>query len=490
MKVQPNRFTATRIAFLFALVAAAFSAAKAQGVAPPCVPGTARDDAVMEWNCRTVKYALSPTFGGALRQIRAMAVVHLSVHNAVNGITGEYETYSRNLANVPPAGASADAAAIGAAYQSLYGIVNSAQRTQLDAELAASLASRGIAANDPSLAYGRNEGQNVVNMRTGDGSGPEAQCAYADNLDPQPGDWVRILNVDTNTTPAAATPCWRFVPPFVLGRADQFPLADPPSLQSGEYVRDLQEVRIFGGQDNTARQDWQSRIADFWDGPPVGITNQAVRQAAAARPMSLSDRARALALVYVVGTDASIACWHYKYTKLFWRPETAINNSVPLPRGRYWKPYLFPSHPHPEYPSGHSTNSGAMFSAAALAFGDEPGITMTPTITRNGVSVTPQWESFSEGINEVIVARIYSGLHFRFTDERSAELGTQIAEYIHANQFRKCSSGIPCAGGSARRDSKRGRPLSRLSTVPPVPWVGLLSGGEENQKAGLFRWPN
>jgi len=490
MKVRPSSFTAIRIAFMLILLAAAFSAAIAQGVAPPCIPDTMRDDAVMEWNCRTVKYALSSTFGGALRQIRAMAVVQLSVHNAVNGITGEYETYSRDPANVPPAGASAEAAAIGAAYQSLYRMVTPAQRTQLDAELAASLAARGIAADDPSLAYGKNEGHNVVNLRTGDGSGPEAQCAYADNLDPQPGDWVRIRNVDTNTTPAAATPCWRFVPPFVLERADQFALADPPSLQSGEYVRDLQEVRILGGQGSTVRQDWQSRIADFWDGPPVGITNQAVRQAAAARPMSLSDRARALALVYVVGTDASIACWHYKYTKLFWRPETAINNSVRLPRGLYWKPYLFPSHPHPEYPSGHSTNSGAMFSAAAFAFGDEPGITMTPTITRNGISVTPQWESFSEGINEVIDARIYSGLHFRFTDERSAELGAQIAEYIHANQFRKCLPGVSCSGGSARRESKRSRPLSRLFTVSPVSWSALLSGGEENQKAGLFRRPN
>jgi hypothetical protein len=75
-------------------------------------------------------------------------------------------------------------------------------------------------------------------------------------------------------------------------------------------------------------------------------------------------------------------------------------------------------------------------------------VTMRPTITRNGISVTPQWESFSEGINEVIDARIYSGLHFRFTDERSADLGAQIAEFIHGRALRKCTP--PCAGGAAR----------------------------------------
>jgi len=448
MKAQTNQSAAIKLAVVLILLAAAFTATRAQGVAPACVPDTVRDDAVMEWNCRTVKYALSSTFAGALRQIRAMAVVQLAVHNAVNGITGEYETYQRNVANVPPAGASAEAAAIGAAYQALYLMVTPAQRSQLDAELASSLNERGISPGDMSLAYGRNEGQNVVTLRTGDGSGPEAQCAYADNTNPQPGNWVRIRNVDTNATPAAATPCWRFVPPFVLDRADQFALADPPSLMSGEYIRDLQEVRIYGGQGSTVRQDWQTRIADFWDGPPVGITNQAIRQAAAAQSLGLSDRARAFAMVYVVGTDASIACWHHKYTKLFWRPETAVNNSAPLPRGSYWKPYLFPSHPHPEYPSGHATNSGAMFTAAALAFGDDPGVTMRPTITRNGISITPEWESFSEGISEVIDARVYSGLHFRFTDERSADLGGQIAEYIHTRVLRKCTPS--CSGGGGR----------------------------------------
>lgn len=67
-------------------------------------------------------------------------------------------------------------------------------------------------------------------------------------------------------------------------------------------------------------------------------------------------------MVYLAGVDASIARWFHKYDKLFWRPETAINNAAtdgnpntdPLDAGAYWKPYLFPSHPHPEYPSVYS----------------------------------------------------------------------------------------------------------------------------------------
>src|SRR4051794_8471824 len=116
MKIQSTQGPAVRVVLVLTFIAANCMAAIAQ-TPPPCVPNPAAENAVLEWNCRAVKYGLSSTFGGALRQIRAMAVVQLSVHNAVNGITREYETYSRNPANVPPSNASASAAAIGAAYQ-------------------------------------------------------------------------------------------------------------------------------------------------------------------------------------------------------------------------------------------------------------------------------------------------------------------------------------------------------------------------------------
>src|SRR6476620_7770541 len=154
MNAQPQQNIVLRLAVVLLLAVSAFTAANAQGVPPPCVPDPANEDAVLEWNCRAVKYALSPTFGGALRQIRAMAVVQLAVHNAVNSVTRGYETYSRDPANVPPANASTDAAAIGAAYQALYAMVTPTQQTALDAELAASISARGIAADDPSLVYG------------------------------------------------------------------------------------------------------------------------------------------------------------------------------------------------------------------------------------------------------------------------------------------------------------------------------------------------
>jgi hypothetical protein len=423
---------------ILTIIIAAFTAVKAQspgtGAAPPCVPDPLAEDAVLEWNCRASNYAVSATFASPLRQIRAMAIVQLSVHNAVNGITGKYETYVRNTANVPPDGASAEAAAVGAAYQALYAIVTPAQRVTLDAELAASLTARGIPTDDPSLLYGRNEGQNVFNLRASDGSGAAAACAYVDIVDPQPGDWVRINNEP------ASLPCWKYVTLFVLNSADQFPLDDPPALDSEKFATDFNEIMNYGVWQNSSRSPEQTAMADFWDGTPVGINNQAFRQAAAGQGKGLSDEARAFALIYITGTDASVACWYQKYDKLFWRPETSVNYTFP---GGNWKPYLH-SHPHPEYPSGHTTNSGSMLAAAGLVFGDEPGVTMSPTTIRDGRTITPEWESFSEGINEVINARVYSGLHYRFTDEASAHLAKRIANFVHTHALRKCTPGNKC----------------------------------------------
>ena len=61
----------------------------------------------------------------------------------------------------------------------------------------------------------------------------------------------------------------------------------------------------------------------------------------------------------------------------FWRPITAIQNgdaddNVRTEADPAWTP-LFPTPQHPEYLSGHSTNSSAMATVLTLLFGDETG---------------------------------------------------------------------------------------------------------------------
>jgi hypothetical protein len=143
--------------------------------------------------------------------------------------------------------------------------------------------------------------------------------------------------------------------------------------------------------------------------------------------------------MYLAQSDAGIACWDAKYTYNFWRPQTAIRNgdldgndaTVADPT---WTP-LFPVPQHPEYVSGHSTNSSAMANALAYLFGDDPGVSIVATSPTNP-GFPRQWATFSQGVDEVIDARIYSGLHYRTSDETGARLGRQVAQFVvhHAIQ--------------------------------------------------------
>ena len=110
------------------------------------VPARA-DDAVLEWN----QIALAATVTaaqGPLPQIRTMAIVHVSVHDAVNAITCDYRTYLS--IGCGPWG-SPEAAAIAAAHRALVGLFP-AQAPALDAARTASL---DVARIDRSRSWNR-----------------------------------------------------------------------------------------------------------------------------------------------------------------------------------------------------------------------------------------------------------------------------------------------------------------------------------------------
>jgi hypothetical protein len=96
---------------------------------------------------------------------------------------------------------------------------------------------------------------------------------------------------------------------------------------------------------------------------------------------------------------------------------------------------LFPTPPHPEYLSGHTTNSSAMATMLAFLFGDNPGIAIVATSPTNP-GFARQWTTFSEGVDEVINARIYSGIHFRTSDESGARVGRQVARFVFTQALR------------------------------------------------------
>jgi hypothetical protein len=68
----------------------------------------------------------------------------------------------------------------------------------------------------------------------------------------------------------------------------------------------------------------------------------------------------------------------------------------------------------------------------ANVFGDPPGVRIEVTQT----GITRRWSTFDEALDEVIDARVYSGIHFRTADIDGARLGRQVAQFVmkHALQ--------------------------------------------------------
>jgi hypothetical protein len=393
------------------------------------VPAQATD-VVIEWNQQAAALAVLPASALApVQQTRVMAIVQVAVHDAVNGITGEYETY---LSPAPaPEGASPEAAAIAAAHHTLRNLFPGSA-TLLDERYVNSLAANGLSPLDQGIEYGRAAAAAILSLRANDHAS-EAQFNYDAPRAGEPGVWVRLNNAP------ALLPGFGNVTPFVLRSGSQFRPEAPPALDSEQYAKDYNEIKDIGIATGSSRSAEQSQIATFWRASPTAIWNPVLTQVVMTRNLDLSAKARVFALFYLAAGDASIACWEAKYFYNFWRPQPAIRsgdldgNDLTVGNAT-WLPFVA-TPPHPEYPSGHTANSSAMAKILVAEFGDNPGVPIAVTLS----GITRSWNTFSEAVDEVIDARVYSGIHFRNSDTVGARMGRQIAQFVSTHALRKRS---------------------------------------------------
>jgi hypothetical protein len=393
-------------------------------------PAAAADDPVLEWNAVAAQLTIVPALS-PVQQTRVMAIVHVAVHDAVNGITRAYQQYRPT--GSPPAGASAEAAAIGAAHRALVGLFGDSDL--LATRYASSLATHGIPTSDPGLAYGASVADGILALRQNDGAAVAAYVFTPPGAG-APGVWTPI-----SSAPSAQSllPGWGSVTPFVLRSGAQFRPDGPPALDSERYGKDFNEIAAIGAVASTVRTAEQTQIALFWRASPTAIWNPILRAAIQSRSLDLAATARAAALFYLAASDASVACWDAKYVYNFWRPQPAIANAdldgnPATAADPTWRP-LLPTPPHPEFPSAHSTNSSAMAFVLKQLFGDAPGFEIEATSSQ-APGFVRHWQTFTEGVYEVIDARVYSGIHFRTADEVGARLGRQVAQFVLTHALR------------------------------------------------------
>ena len=118
---------------------------------------------------------------------------------------------------------------------------------------------------------------------------------------------------------------WQNVKPFGVPNVVAFRPDPPPSLTSSEFTKDYNEVKRVGSVNSLLRPQDRSDVARFYAASsPAFIFNLAARQIAEAQHRSLSENARALALLNMASSDSLVASFATKYHYNFWRPENAI----------------------------------------------------------------------------------------------------------------------------------------------------------------------
>jgi hypothetical protein len=203
---------------------------------------------------------------------------------------------------------------------------------------------------------------------------------------------------------------------------------------------------MMGTLSGSMRTPDQSEFALFWALNTPLAWNRIAAQISAARGLTLTENAHLFALLNLSLSDVLIACWDSKYRFVFWRPVTAIRTGLtPLDADPLWEPWLNSltgTPAHPEYPSAHSSLSGAAAFILAAAFGENTAFTVTSEV-RPG---TRSYSSFSEAIAEIVDARVFGGIHFRTSCLRANTLGRAVADYVSRHAMR--------ARGNDRDDDK------------------------------------
>jgi hypothetical protein len=370
-------------------------------------------DEVRAWNEITISTLVSGKVP-VPEQPLYLTYVHRAVYTAVLRSTQKH--------------ASTAAAALGAAHDVLVADFV-AQKESLDAAYAEALADiPDSRARRVGLIIGTSAASALVRERADDGRNGTVLPVPA----PGPGVWIPT---PPNTI---GTSSWLgSVRPFTLRSADQFRPGAPPPLTSKTWARDYNETRILGSATSTARTPAQTEVARFWADPPYVQNQRALRAFTAAHRYNALRTAELFALGDTAAADALIACWDTKYHYNFWRPFSAIpagdtDGNPATPSDPSWQPLIVTPN-FPEYASAHACATTALATVVAvLTSGNDNDLDLDIDSVTTGT--THHFSSVKQLVSEVANARVWGGLHWRFSTRAGERIGASVARVVLAHR--------------------------------------------------------
>lgn len=375
----------------------------------------ARADVITDWNTKANQIIIDSRMGTP-PAVRLMAMVQTSVHDAV-----------AEIARQPAGPRPSIEAAVAAANRTILVRALPGQQTAIHAAYQASMDGIGDnEARDAGIAVGERAAATVLAARAGDGAA--ASEAYRPHT--TAGIYV--------PTVVPAVPQWAARKPWLMDSADRLRPGPPPATGSELWARDFNEVKALGARNSRLRNAEQTEIARFWEFSLPEVYHGLVRSVADAAGRNALANARLFAVVSQAMDDALISVMDAKYHYNFWRPVTAIRNAdldgnAGTESDATWVPFI-DTPLHPEYPCAHcilASTVGTVLKAEIPAAKDLALSTTSPTAK----GATRRWNSPEAMMREVADARIYDGVHYRYSTEVGLDMGRRLGE-LAASRLR------------------------------------------------------
>jgi hypothetical protein len=256
------------------------------------------------------------------------------------------------------------------------------------------------------------------------------------------------------TVQSFVTPQIRLVKPYSFKHPGQFRLAPPEfsdHTRARDYKRSVDEVLAV----SAALTDRQKVTAEVFHNKILGLIHSAVVKARQHPELGIHGWAQFQLTHLVASLDVDIACWHHKAVYDAVRPITAIRhvygrrpvtawggpgvgtvNDIPA---NEWASYLGTGD-HPEYPSGSATTCAAVAQATRRFFDDDVlnwRFTVPAGWTQVEPGITPANDfdfhlaTWTDYVKACADSRVWGGVHFTKTQERSIPFGEQVGDLAY-----------------------------------------------------------
>ena len=391
-------------------------------IGPATTSAAPGENAVVHWSgvaANAIVVGRAPASSSVLG-----GMVHGAMYDAVAAVEGGLEPFATGV--TAPPGASADAAVAQAARDVLVARVP-LQAASVQASYDTYMGSIPDGpAKDGGKAVGAAAAAGMLAMRTGD---------HFDDVVPyvQPPVGPGVFEPIAPTKPVGTE--LPFVRPFTHDSPSDYRPGGPVALTSRRYARDLAEVQSIGRASSAVRTPFQTETARFHTEQTFFQFNRTLRELANARGLDLRESARLLGYVNVATADTMLACFEAKYHYMFWRPNHAIGradtdgNPATSPEAG-WLPFIVGN--HPEYPSGHGCYTAAVTESLRNYFGTKRlQLPVFSTVT----GTTRTYENLNELVADVMDARVWGGLHYRWTMTTTAKHFPRIARDVGRRHF-------------------------------------------------------